>query len=347
MPMFEGPYRVLEMRNNNLTIWKKGRRVTVNIDQVRVHHPRHSDANSFDSTNETIYEGKGSSNGSSRSHPGNSRPFDAVFNILNAELSSCTTSFDTSLNAGFALGENRGNLFVESYKTSPVLQVHDSAVPNSVLVRKGVQDFIQKVQDMRRMQHGSKPILWMVYEAFLRVGANIRPSPEFAERLSLPDGIPTPPAQPERIPTPPSDSESMPTPPAERERMPTPPAERERMPTPPAERPPLEMVDPSVFVNKVEVTPRIPTPPLITRCDKGTQTISPYLHVKRLDLGKRLLEQQQANKRLFTTIKQEPLGNPVPKNIVLLVSSNHPLMKLGNNGFIIQPTNVNKIGVNK
>ncbi|GFW76158.1 retrovirus-related Pol polyprotein from transposon 412 [Trichonephila clavipes] len=33
MPKFEGPYRVLEVRNNNLIIWKKGKRVTVNIDQ--------------------------------------------------------------------------------------------------------------------------------------------------------------------------------------------------------------------------------------------------------------------------------------------------------------------------
>ncbi|GFV29107.1 uncharacterized protein TNCV_4601391 [Trichonephila clavipes] len=36
MPKFEGPYRVLEVRNNNLIIWKKGKRVTVNIDQVRL-----------------------------------------------------------------------------------------------------------------------------------------------------------------------------------------------------------------------------------------------------------------------------------------------------------------------
>ncbi|GFW20341.1 uncharacterized protein TNCV_3457791 [Trichonephila clavipes] len=28
MPKFEGPYRVLEVQNNNLTIWKRGRRVT-------------------------------------------------------------------------------------------------------------------------------------------------------------------------------------------------------------------------------------------------------------------------------------------------------------------------------
>ncbi|GFX65814.1 uncharacterized protein TNCV_2043471 [Trichonephila clavipes] len=73
MPNFEETYRVLEVRNNNLTIWKKGRRVTVNIDQVRVYHPRHSDTNSFDSTNETLHEGKGSSNGSSRSNPVKSR----------------------------------------------------------------------------------------------------------------------------------------------------------------------------------------------------------------------------------------------------------------------------------
>ncbi|GFU48709.1 retrovirus-related Pol polyprotein from transposon 297 [Trichonephila clavipes] len=48
-------------------------RITVNIDQVRVYHARHSDTNSFDCTNETLYEGKRSSNGSSRSHPGKSR----------------------------------------------------------------------------------------------------------------------------------------------------------------------------------------------------------------------------------------------------------------------------------
>ncbi|GFV34634.1 uncharacterized protein TNCV_1449392 [Trichonephila clavipes] len=45
MPKFEGPYRVLEIRNNNLIIWKKGKRV------------------------ELI----STSNGSSRSHPGKSK----------------------------------------------------------------------------------------------------------------------------------------------------------------------------------------------------------------------------------------------------------------------------------
>ncbi|GFW81671.1 uncharacterized protein TNCV_2883451 [Trichonephila clavipes] len=73
MPKFEGPYRVLEVRNNNLIIWKKGRSITVNIDQVRVYHPRQSNTISFDSNDETLYEGKGSTNGSSRSHPGKSR----------------------------------------------------------------------------------------------------------------------------------------------------------------------------------------------------------------------------------------------------------------------------------
>ncbi|GFW27979.1 hypothetical protein TNCV_768591 [Trichonephila clavipes] len=100
------------------------------------------------------------------------------------------------------------------------------------------------------------------------------------------------------------------------------------------------MMDPFFFVNNVEATPRIPS--LITRCDKGTKRISPYLHVKRLDLGKRHMEQQQAKKRL--SIKQEPSENPVQQivsiNIVLLVPGNHCLMKLGNNGFIIQPTNI-------
>ncbi|GFV78727.1 uncharacterized protein TNCV_3168281 [Trichonephila clavipes] len=143
---------------------------------------------------------------------------DVVFNILNAELSSLATSFAISLNASSALVENPSNLFVESYKTSPVLHVQDSPVPNSILVRLWVQTFIQKAQDMRRMQNGCKPSIHMVYEACLR--AEIRPSVELAERLSLPERIPTPlaqrPAEPERIPTPLAQR------PAEPERIPTP-----------------------------------------------------------------------------------------------------------------------------
>ncbi|GFU63220.1 uncharacterized protein TNCV_2656661 [Trichonephila clavipes] len=73
MPKFEGPYRALDVRNNNLIIWKKGKNVTVNIDQVRVYHPRQSDTISLDSHVETLYEGQRSSNGSSRSHPGKSK----------------------------------------------------------------------------------------------------------------------------------------------------------------------------------------------------------------------------------------------------------------------------------
>ncbi|GFU32217.1 uncharacterized protein TNCV_3834331 [Trichonephila clavipes] len=73
MPKLEGQCRVLEVRNNNLIIWKKGKRVTVNIDQVRVYHPRQPDTISSDSHVETLYEGQRSSNGSSRSHPGKSK----------------------------------------------------------------------------------------------------------------------------------------------------------------------------------------------------------------------------------------------------------------------------------
>ncbi|GFW76352.1 uncharacterized protein TNCV_1581311 [Trichonephila clavipes] len=70
MPKFEGPYRVLEFRNNNLIILKRGKKVTVNIDQVRVYRPRQSDTISSDSHVETLYEGQRSSNRSSRSQPG-------------------------------------------------------------------------------------------------------------------------------------------------------------------------------------------------------------------------------------------------------------------------------------
>ncbi|GFT70189.1 retrovirus-related Pol polyprotein from transposon 412 [Trichonephila clavipes] len=59
MPKFEGPYRVLEVRNHNLITWKKGRRVTVNIDQVQMYHPRQSDTISFDSNDETLMKERG------------------------------------------------------------------------------------------------------------------------------------------------------------------------------------------------------------------------------------------------------------------------------------------------
>ncbi|GFW00247.1 uncharacterized protein TNCV_4354441 [Trichonephila clavipes] len=70
MPKFEGPYRVLEVRNNNLIILKRVKKVTVNIDQVRVFRPRQSDTISSDSHVETLYEGQRSSDRSSRSQPG-------------------------------------------------------------------------------------------------------------------------------------------------------------------------------------------------------------------------------------------------------------------------------------
>ncbi|GFW32817.1 uncharacterized protein TNCV_1773861 [Trichonephila clavipes] len=60
-------------KNNNLTIWKRGRNVTVNIDQVRINHPRNLEASSYDSINETTYEGKESSNWSNRSNSEKSR----------------------------------------------------------------------------------------------------------------------------------------------------------------------------------------------------------------------------------------------------------------------------------
>ncbi|GFW09537.1 uncharacterized protein TNCV_3996441 [Trichonephila clavipes] len=57
-------------KRREVNIKKKGKRVTVNIDQVRVYRPRQYDTISSDSHVETLYEGQRSSNGSSRSHPG-------------------------------------------------------------------------------------------------------------------------------------------------------------------------------------------------------------------------------------------------------------------------------------
>ncbi|GFX09704.1 uncharacterized protein TNCV_653031 [Trichonephila clavipes] len=70
MPKFEGPYKVLEIKGNNLVIWKNGRNITVNIDQVRVYRPRQSDTISSDSQIETLYDEQEVSHGSNRSHQG-------------------------------------------------------------------------------------------------------------------------------------------------------------------------------------------------------------------------------------------------------------------------------------
>ncbi|GFT12686.1 retrovirus-related Pol polyprotein from transposon 297 [Trichonephila clavipes] len=70
MPKFEGPYKVLEIKGNNLVIWKNGRNITVNIDPVRVYRPRQSDTISSDSPIETLYDEQEVSHGSNRSHQG-------------------------------------------------------------------------------------------------------------------------------------------------------------------------------------------------------------------------------------------------------------------------------------
>ncbi|GFX19656.1 uncharacterized protein TNCV_2075641 [Trichonephila clavipes] len=41
-PKFEGPYRVLEIKRSNLVIWRAGKRLTVNVDQVKLYHHRKS-----------------------------------------------------------------------------------------------------------------------------------------------------------------------------------------------------------------------------------------------------------------------------------------------------------------
>ena len=45
-PKFFGPYEVLEIRNNNLILNINGERVTVNIDEVRVHKERENSSSS-------------------------------------------------------------------------------------------------------------------------------------------------------------------------------------------------------------------------------------------------------------------------------------------------------------
>ncbi|GFW30814.1 uncharacterized protein TNCV_4089341 [Trichonephila clavipes] len=42
-PKFEGPYRVLDVNNNNVVIWKAGKRLMINVDQVRIYRHRKCD----------------------------------------------------------------------------------------------------------------------------------------------------------------------------------------------------------------------------------------------------------------------------------------------------------------
>ncbi|GFS74016.1 uncharacterized protein TNCV_108851 [Trichonephila clavipes] len=70
MPKFEGPYKVLEIKGNNLVIWKNGRNIAVNIDEIRVYRPRQSDTISSDSPVETLYDEQEVSHGSNRSNQG-------------------------------------------------------------------------------------------------------------------------------------------------------------------------------------------------------------------------------------------------------------------------------------
>ncbi|GFS70015.1 hypothetical protein NPIL_62931 [Nephila pilipes] len=40
---FEGPYEVMKVENNNVIIWKEGKSITVDVDQVRIYQPRERD----------------------------------------------------------------------------------------------------------------------------------------------------------------------------------------------------------------------------------------------------------------------------------------------------------------
>ncbi|GFQ64285.1 hypothetical protein TNCT_356801 [Trichonephila clavata] len=84
----------------------------------------------------------------------------------------------------------------------------------------------------------------------------------------------------------------------------------------------------------VKVTSRLPTPPLMTRCDKSTHKYS-----TRIEVGKRLLERTPLlpNKKLAIQPK-----NPVqqPPAIVLFVPDNHPVLNFGTRRFIIKPNPV-------
>ncbi|GFV71904.1 uncharacterized protein TNCV_2458391 [Trichonephila clavipes] len=53
-PKFEGPYRVLDVKNNNVVIWKAGKRLTINVDQVRIYRHRKCDETEIGTGNSRI-----------------------------------------------------------------------------------------------------------------------------------------------------------------------------------------------------------------------------------------------------------------------------------------------------
>ncbi|GFQ72955.1 hypothetical protein TNCT_93781 [Trichonephila clavata] len=178
---------------------------------------------------------------------------------------------------------------------------------------------------MRQMQSPNAPKTPLEI-AFLNAGVKLEPPQERAT------------AEPETIPTPLVESASTPVE-QSADKIPTPPAERlvESLP----ERPdtPLEMMDPSLLMTgaHVEVTSRLPTPPLMTRCNKSTQAYSSHL-----ELGKRLLERSPflPNKKL--AIQPKTPAQPT-HSIVLFVPDHHPMLKSGICRFILHPVkNVNK-----
>ncbi|GFW03858.1 uncharacterized protein TNCV_2049741 [Trichonephila clavipes] len=50
-PKFEGPYRVLDVKNNNVVIWKAGKKLTINVDQVRIYRHRNCDETEIGTAN--------------------------------------------------------------------------------------------------------------------------------------------------------------------------------------------------------------------------------------------------------------------------------------------------------
>ncbi|GFX95725.1 hypothetical protein TNCV_4886511 [Trichonephila clavipes] len=42
-PKFEGQYRVLDVKNNNIVVWKVGKKLTINVDQIRIYRHRKYD----------------------------------------------------------------------------------------------------------------------------------------------------------------------------------------------------------------------------------------------------------------------------------------------------------------
>ncbi|GFS66756.1 hypothetical protein NPIL_470691, partial [Nephila pilipes] len=110
------------------------------------------------------------------------------YNILAAENVPLGSSFAKALNMGYAFVPPVKQLLVESFKKSPVLNVcpEGASIPKGILVRKWIQEFVDKVQQQRCLEAQYSDMVYVPPEE-----ATLERSPEIIP-LPFPETVPEP-----------------------------------------------------------------------------------------------------------------------------------------------------------